>query len=276
MAKKNKPQPEFTPEENLDADNALAALNLEMRYGAKMHLSDEVPPEMLQQFLANVTAFENDHHSNGATTTVYQRIGEPPFATPDLLETATLPGEVKRLLDILEQNDLVVLRPDNLDDLVFYNFLVSEIFPLEITANVIPGIVHCLDYADFHPDETLLIAQIVEVFLLRLLNLKEPFFGELLSETCRDDLHEITREQALQIIADFRGRYETIIPVAFHIEELIESGSGPFYQTFLVRWKGIPPNGAAEELHEGLGVMMLDLENEEWLVQGVNMPGFKF
>jgi hypothetical protein len=273
--KNNDPLLELTPEENLRADNELAALNLEMNYGATVHIGDEAPPEVIQQFLANVAAFESMHQGEGGETTVYKRLGEPPFAVPGLLEKTTLPGEIERLSGLLEQNGLVVLRPDDLDDLDFYTFIIEDIFPHSVPATHIPGMVTCLDYADFYPDEKWIIGQVAEAFLLDLLHLKKPFTGTLLSETCRDDHNVITRAQALQIIADFRSRYETVVPVGFGLEQLIEPGNG-IYQTFGIRWEGIPVNGAAKEEHEGLGVIQVAFENGRWMVQGVSMPGFKF
>ena len=55
------PIPEMDPEENLRADNELSALSLELQYGAKMHISGDAPPEVVQQFLAQVAAFDGKH-----------------------------------------------------------------------------------------------------------------------------------------------------------------------------------------------------------------------
>jgi hypothetical protein len=225
MADEHTPAPELDPEEDLRADNELAALNLEMRYGALTHIEGDAPPEIVQQFLANVTAFEQAHRK-GEKTTVYQKIGAPPFAPPDTLEAATLPGELRRVLQHLEDGGFVVLRPDDLPDAVFYQFIVSEIFPHEVDAFMAPGMIACLDYSDFHPDEKVIIGHITEAFLLSLLFLDEPFPEEMLSEHCRNEYSAISRDEALASIHAFRARFQKFIPVAFALEELLQLPNG--------------------------------------------------
>jgi hypothetical protein len=274
MAKKPTPPADLSPKENLQADNEMSALHLEMEYGAHTFLSDDAPPELIQQFLANVAAFEKEHRQ-GEKTTVYKRIGSPAFASFDLLEADTLPDEIKRLQDILEQHGFMLLRPDGLADEAFYEFIITDIFEHEVEDIQIPGMLTYLDYADFHPDEESLIVQTTSEFLLELLNLEEPFTGDLLSETCRDDHHALTKKQVLQIIAEFRKQYKTIIPVAFSPEELLQPGNGT-YQVFGIKWEGILQQDGGKQEHEGMGVMQVAFEDGQWLVQGVNMPGFKF
>jgi hypothetical protein len=274
MANEHPPTPELDPEENLRADNELAALNLEMRYGAMTHIEGDAPPEIVQQFLANIAAFEQAHRK-GEKTTVYQKIGAPPFAPPDTLEAATLPGELQRVLQRLEEGGFVVLRPDELPDAVFYEFIISEIFPHEVDAFTAPGMILCLDYSDFHPDEKAIIGQITETFLLSLLFLNQPFPEALLSEHCRNEHDKISRDAALASIYAFRSRFQSFIPVAFALEELLQLPHGT-WQTFGICWEGIPKDGSAKQRHEGLGLMQFGFEDDAWLVQGVKMPGFEF
>lgn len=268
------PIPELDPEENLRADNELSALSLELQYGAKTHISGDAPPEVVQQFLAQVAAFEKERRI-AATITLYQKIGSPPFASPDVLEPQTLPGELQRVLDLLEAHQIAVIRPDDLPDDVFYEFIVSELFPLEVSSVTPPGAIACFDYEDFHPNEEALIGQITEAFLLSLLYLESPFMDELLSENCRNDHDPISRTEALATIERFRARFSAFVPVGFKLEELIQQPSGT-WQMFGICWEGTPHDGGPNERHEGLGVMQLAFEDGEWLVQGVKMPGFEF
>jgi hypothetical protein len=275
MAKKQTPPNDgLSPEERLQADNELSALNLEMQYGAQTFIADDAPPELIQQFLANIAAFEKEHRQ-GEKTTVYKRIGSPAFANFDLLDADTLPSEIKRLLDILEQHGFMLQRPDTVADDAFYEFIINDIFEHEVDDIQIPGMLTYLDYADFYPDEESLIAQTTSEFLLELLDLEQPFTGDLLSETCRDDHRALTKKQALQIIEEFRRQFKTIIPVAFSPEELLQPGNGT-YQVFGIKWEGIPKQDGKKQEHEGMGIMQVAFEDGQWLVQGVNMPGFKF
>lgn len=266
--------PELDAEENLRADNELTALSLETQYNAHTFIADDAPPELVQQFLERVTAFEKDWKEE-KTITVYEKIGSPEFPEPDVLEASTLPDELERIMDLLKAQCFMVFRPEELPDEDFYRFIVEDVFPSETPLNPYPGMIHCLDYRDFYPDKQSLIAASTEIFLLALLNLQAPFPDEALSEECRNERFVIPKEEALAVVEGFRSRYDSIIPVAFKLDQFIERYNGT-WQTFGIRWEGTPAGGAEAERFEGLGVMQLVFEEQQWKVQGLMMPGFCF
>ena len=47
------------------------------------------------------------------------------------------------------------------------------------------------------------------------------------------------------------------------------------YLIFGIAWEAVPVIGE-KETHEGMGICQLGWEDGEWMVQGVNMPGFSF
>jgi hypothetical protein len=276
--KRTSTTPKLTKEDELHADNALAALNLEMNYGAIIHTADNMPPEILHLFLANVKSFEDENRQeNQAMTTVFERIGSPAFATPDLLEKTTLPIEIERLLTILEDNGIVPLRPNGVTDEDYYHFLIYDIFPHKVAANRIGEMMFCLDYLDFHPntDQKEVIPKLLSTFLLSLLYLNKPFEVELLAMVCRNDLDKITRKQALQSINAFREQYLEFQPIGYRPEELFDSEHG-IHQMFSVCYEGMRKDTGEKVRHEGLGVAQFIFKENEWWVQGVSMPGFKF
>ncbi len=268
------PTPELTPEEQLRADNEIKALSLELTYGARTHISDDAPPELISEWLKNVAAFEAQHQ-DVPKITVYDRIGRPPFATPDLLEATTLPGEIERLNKILADHGLMVLQPEYADDEKFYQFMVTELFAHEVPDMHLPEMVTVIDYEEFHPNHPEVIRVNASEFLLDLLNLGRPYAGLWLSENLRDDVDTITKDQALQTIQLFRDRYREIKPIGFAPEEVLNTEHGT-HLMFGVCWEGQPADGGQPERHEGLGVIQMGYEDKEWLVQGVQMPGFKF
>ena len=269
-----KPTPELTPEEELRANNEIQALGLELGYGAVTHISDDAPPELVSEWLKNVAAYEAQHE-DAPPISIYDRIGRPAFATPDLLEASTLPGELERLHKILETHGLVVLQPDYVDDEKFYQFMVTELFAHEVPDLRLPGMVTVIDYEEFHPNHPEIIRAHASEFLLDLLNLGRPYEGFWLSENLRDDTGTITKDEALQTIQQFRDHYLEIRPIGFAPQEVLNTEHGT-HLMFGICWEGEPADGSEQERHEGLGVIQLGYEEKEWLVQGVQMPGFKF
>jgi hypothetical protein len=270
----NFPTPELTPEENLRAENEMAALGLELKYGAHIGVSDEVPPEIMQQFLANISNFHRMEESSERIT-IYEKLGSPAFAPLDVLEPETLPGELKRLQKLLEDNGFAVFAPDDLPDAAFYEFIITEVFSCETPKETVPGMMTCLDYDEFHPSDEFEIGILTETFLLALLFLKESFPTEMLHPQCRNNDDIISREEASATIEQFRARFSQMVPVAFQLEEFVEKEHGT-WQMFGICWEGTPRAGGPVERHEGLGIMQFKTENGEWRVQGVSMPGFEF
>ena len=260
----------LTPEENLAADNALRALNLELKHGAFIHLSDDAPPEIIQHFLKNVEAFENQQLA--PKTTVAKRIGLTGVPASDLLPDA-LPEEIDRLRNLLEAQGILLLRPEKVEDSDFYHFIVADILPMEVPEYALPGMVSVFDYMEFHPDEIHVIAQAVEMFLLDLLNIEFTFPEEHLSQECRTDNETIDRSQAMELISAFRALHDSIVSVGFRPVELIKPGNG-IYLSFGICWDGIV--SGIKERYEGLGIAQVFFEDDAWKIQGVNMPGFKF
>jgi hypothetical protein len=264
---------ELTPEENLRAENEMTALGLELQYGAHIGVSDDLPPEIMQQFLAHVSNFHRMDESSERIT-IYQKLGSPAFAPLDVLEPETLPGELQRLRKLLENNGVAVFAPDNLPDETFYEFIITEVFSCETPAETIPGMMTCLNYEEFHPSYEFEIGILTESFLLALLFLKESFPTEMLHPQCRNNDDMISREEALATIEQFRARFSQMVPVAFQLEEFVEQDYGT-WQMFGICWEGTPRAGGPVERHEGLGVVQLKQDNGTWRVQGVNMPGFE-
>ena len=269
-----KSTPDLTPEEELRADNEIQALSLELTYGARTHISDDAPPELINEWLKNVAAYEAQYQDTPPIS-VYERIGRPAFATPDLLEAATLPGEIERLHKILEAHGLVALQPDYVDDEHFYRFMVTELFAQEVPNLALPGMMTVIDYEEFHPNHPEIIRERASEFLLDLLNLERPYEGFWLSENLRNETDSITKEDALRTIEQFRAGYREIKPIGFAPQEVINGEHGT-HLMFGICWEGQPASGGERERHEGLGVIQLGYEEKEWLVQGVQMPGFQF
>ncbi len=268
------PVPELSSEEQLRADNEIMALSLELRHGAMTHISDDAPPELVSAWLQHVAAYEAQY-PDAPPISVYDRIGRPAFVTPDLLEASTLPGEIERLQEILEAHGIVALRPDYVDDERFYAFMVTQLFAHEVPNLTMPGMVSVIDYEEFHPNHPEIISQHVSEFLLDLLHVKQPYAGIWLSDNLRDDQNCIDKDVAIERIQAFRDRYSLITPIGFKPDEVLNSEHGT-HLMFGICWEGQPVDGGEKERHEGLGVVQLGYEDKQWLVQGVQMPGFKF
>ena len=70
------------PEENLRVENELLRLKMQAELGGNSYTSPGLDPQIENEFLKNVMAFENSH-ANSQPATVFDILGKPYFKKPD-------------------------------------------------------------------------------------------------------------------------------------------------------------------------------------------------
>ncbi len=263
----------LTPEEEQRIENELKALDLELTFGAETFISGDAPPEIISLWLDNVKNYENQY-ANSAKVPVYDFIGKPDNVPLDTLKDDELEPAIERLVGLLEEKCVLIDRPEHLSPRGYYRFLTEDFMQHLMTDHSAPGMMHFFSYDEFHHDGPEFIKDHVSEFLLDLLNLGHDFEGAWLSENCRDDHDAITREEVMLRCNTFRAMHRELKPLAFQPEHT-EVHNGAMYLFFGIAWEATPVGGDMVK-HEGLGICQLGWEGGEWLVQGVNMPGFSF
>lgn len=266
----------LSPEEELQADNEIKSLNLELRYGAlHTQIGEDAPPELVSQWLDNVTGYE-EKYAKAEKISIHEFIGKPTLRPVSAIENDEFESEIDRLTNLLQEHFVMTGRPEHLSPKGYYRFLSEEFMQHGMTNFSAPGMVHYFAYDEFHRDGPAFIQAHVGDFIQDLMSLERPYEGIWLSEHLRDDYNEITKAEALERIHIFRASYRKIEFGKFVPIKLEATPTGMFF-LFQAEWFGTPVReGRAQEHHEGLGVIQLDFENGDWLVQGVMMPGFKF
>jgi hypothetical protein len=264
----------LTPDEEQRIENELKALDLELTFGAHTHISGDAPPEIINEWLGNVKRYE-EQYANAPKVPVIEFIGKPDIKPADALTEQNLEPEIERLLKLLEEKCVLIDRPEHLSPQRYYRFLSEEFMQHPMTNHSAPGMMHFFNYDEFHHDGPEFIKDHVSDFLLGLLNLDHDFEGLWLSENCRDDHDVRSKEEVRRRCNTFRAMHQELKPLAFQPEKA-EVHSGTMYLFFGIAWEGLPANGGEKQSHEGMGICQLGWEDGEWLVQGVNMPGFSF
>lgn len=263
----------LSPEDQLRFENEMKKINLEINHGAEeLFVSNDLPPELEKMFLDNIANFEAQH-SRGELIAVYDFIGQPNF-TP-IEEVEDFEKEIERILQLLEAKQVTIDRPKHLAPIGYYRFLTNDFFQHQMTNYKVEGMIHGFLYDEFRHDGPQFIKAHVEEFLLRLLNLEKVFELEWLSETCRTQTEVMTKEEALDCIHRFRNQFGELVPVAFEEMEMTYN-NGFMYLVFGIAWDGKRKGEQELQRQEGVGICQLEYEGKEWMVQGVQMPGFEF
>lgn len=264
----------LTPSEEQQIENELKALDLELNYGAHLHISKDAPPELVSQFLENVKHCE-DAYDKLPKVSIHEFIGQPKIKPFDSLGPEELEPEIERLLALLQEKSVITERPKHLSPTHYYRFLSEEFMQHPMSNYSAPGVVHFFDYGEFHHDGPEFIMDHVSEFLLDLLHLDRDFEGLWLSDHCRDDLNAITKAEVMLRCNRFRALHRALKPIAFQAQKA-ETHNGTMYLFFGIAWEAVPLASEAPEHHKGLGICQLSWEDDEWMIQGVNMPGFSF
>ncbi|MEM0991699.1 MAG: hypothetical protein AAF847_03435 [Bacteroidota bacterium] len=260
-------------QEQIRLENELKKINLEMEHGMQAFFgSDDLPPELEAMFLDNIAKFEAQH-VKGKQITVYDFIGRPDVIPVEQVQQAE--EQIARLLKILEGKGISIDRPEHLTSIGYYRFLTEDFFAHQMTDYQVEGMIHGFLYSEFRHDGPEFIQAHVEDFLLNLLNLNKPFETNWLSESCRSERENMTKEEVLDCVQRFRSQYDELIPLAFEKNDLVYN-EGFMYLMFAIAWEGRVVGANESQRHEGMGIAQLFLENGEWMIQGIQMPDFQF
>jgi len=164
------------PEENLRIENELLHLKLNAEFGAQSHSFSNLPPEIENEFLKNVLAFERAAESEEKIK-VYDRLGKPAFAPASSLNDDAITTALEEIITLLEEKNIAVDFSGEYDDRTKYTFITEELFEHEMGMFGMgaPGMVTHYSYEEFHPNHALDIKNRAEEFIT---NWFEQKFGE--------------------------------------------------------------------------------------------------
>jgi hypothetical protein len=269
------------PEENLRMENELLKLKIRAEFGGisgDMGLS--LPPEIENQFLKNVYAFEKNQ-SNVTKQKVRERLGSPNFANSEDLNSEDFEKEYLRLIELLQDNSLEVDFLRDREDRFKYKFITEELFDEEIDSQAIPEMVTHFIYEEFHPDHEHDIQERANEFL-------RDWFRKEFNEHSMELSHsfvlangiQLSRQEILnkiQLIFDSYTSFENpkvaMFEVKFELYEETQSGMG--HAEGAVKYDARIENG--EYVHfEGPFKLYMSLEYGWWSICYFVFPGFEW
>lgn len=184
--------------------------------------------------------------------------------------------EINRIQELLLSKRVMIDRPEFLRPSAYYRFLIQDIFPHQMRNYTGETIMHNFAYHEFHQDGTDFIGFHAQYAIEDILGLTTPYTGHWLAAECRSDKDVVPKATVLQKIAAFRAKYKEIVPIAFKAEGIHPTDTAMYFM-FLARWDDILADGNGKEEFEGMGICQLQLNGErQWMVEGVQLPGFEF
>lgn len=266
------------PEENLRMENELLRLKLQAELGAKSHTSPGLDPEIENEFLKHVMAFEQNY-AKSALVSVYERIGKPDFANADALDDAAITIALKNVIDILFKNNIEVDFSGEYDDRTKYNFIVNELFGQEIDDFSMPGMITHYNYEEFHPNHQLDIETRAEEFIASWFkrDIKENHWS-LADSFILPDRQILDKAKVVRGIGQIFEAYTAFTDQKYIIKEthfeLNESG-GLGNARGLAKYNAVLENGETVTFN-GPFIFYMSFEHGWWSIFHIVFPGFKY
>jgi hypothetical protein len=199
--------------ENLRIENELIRLKMAAQYGEAFHMGTsgaELPPEIENQFLKNMMAFEEAfRNSAGKTISVYEKIKKPDFKPFHSLKKNEVEEEISRLRLLLNENgvSLDFLHGPYNSEFV-YKFITEELFEMQLDDFTVPGMMTSFIYEEFHPNNKADIEKNTHEFFKHWINRSfNEYSGEMDYNFINSRSEKLTREEAYKKIKLFSDCY---------------------------------------------------------------------
>ena len=271
---KNPKDDYLTPDEKLNLENEMRALNLELNYGAQHFSSGKLSPQETKEWLDLVEEREAKFQA-AKKIPIYELIGKPKFIPADTIADEDLEASVKEIETLLEEHQVLIVHPEYLPMRAWYRFLVEDFFEHKVSSYRAPTIFHTYSYEEFRHDGPEFARMHAQDAIEDILDLSMEYEGLWLTDPCRSDRIMVPQSEIFKKVEAFRSKYQKIIPIGFSPMEFKSGGPSMFF-VFGIEWDGILAGSGEKEHYEGMGICQMAWEEGEWMVQGVDMPGFKF
>ena len=260
-------------------ENELLKLKLQAQFGAKLGEGETLPPEIENEFLKNVFAFEQNL-GDYTPIKVVELLGSPDFKKAAELDEASLKIEYDRLIELLNEKSMAVdfIRPRN--DRFMYQFITEELFDHE-TDNSMPGMTMHFIYEEFHADHDLDIRSRTDDFLRDWFRKEfNEFSSELGYQFILPNGQTLTREEMLTKIQNLFDCYTSFTNCQVAMREVKfqwydETQTGMGHAEGGVRYDAVLESGETAHFE---GPFKLYLSNEDgwWSVCYFVFPGFEW
>lgn len=268
------------PQENLRIENEFLKLKLKAQFGDAffMDSSTVLPPEIENQFLKNMIAFE-DAHAKAEFTTVYERIGEPDYKPANELNASEISAELQRIIRIMSEYNIELGICDGpYADEVIYKFITEELFVHEVEKTPVAGMSCNFIYEEFHPNDRADIEKNTHEFLQHWFNRDfNEFSSELAYNFITPDGRQLKRHLFMEKIKPFFEAFSEFKNDGYNIDEikfeLQDEDRGIGHSEGMLKYEAVMENG--EIIHyEGPYKLYMSREDNWWTIFYFVMPGF--
>jgi hypothetical protein len=244
------------PEENLQIENEILRMKVKAELGGIYEGSESLPPEIENEFLKNILAFEH-RFATTQMVKVFNLLGEPVIKKATDLDDDGINAALEDLEELLEQKNIVVEFLQPRDNRFKYTFITEELFDHETDDLQVEGVTKYFTYEDFHPDHEAEIREQTLQFLSDWFERKMDAANSYLSEEfIQPDGKILTKEELIKKInlvfaayTDFEESKYALSEIKYDLNSNAgNSNEGMGFSEGLVKYIAILENGDRKEM----------------------------
>lgn len=266
--------PEFTESENVNLENELLLMKLKAEFGGEHFMSEDLPPQLTNQFLQSVYDFEKAYVENGDQISVYEKISSPYIVPIDSLNEEGVLLELNRLTKLLADKNILLDCIYETNPRVLYRFISEELMKQEVDTITIEGFYLHFIYEEFYPNVEEDIKSHLKDFILELINRSLREDWNILSNQffLSGAGAEITARDAYNRINDSLSEFEQLDLISLEftsiqkVDQIYEVDYSICYNATCINNEVINIQG------NGNGKFMQD-EHAQWTLAKFTMPG---
>lgn len=268
------------PQENLRIENEILHLTIKAELGGELMQHTELPPELENEFLKNVLAFEHAF-ADCQQIKVYDLLNRPAYKKALELADEEIPAALETITSILKEKDIVVEYMAAYDDRLKYTFITDELFEYEMNDVQMPGMITYFCYEEFHPDHKLEIEESARQFITAWFEHNLGDYSEILGDSfILPDLTTLSREEVIAKIKITLDAYPVIKDHDYDLfdiefEFLEKSGVGVGHVEGSVKYTAILESGESVEI-SGTFKLYMCMEYSCWRIIYFVFPGFNW
>ncbi len=266
--------------EHFRIENEILKIKLKAQYGDAFQSGGmgELPPEIENQFLKNIIAFE-EAAENTENITVYEKLGKPAYRPADELTEVSITDALMKIMQLMAQHEIGLDFCDGpYEDAVIYKFITEELFAHQIEKESIFGGGWNFIYEEFYPNDKAEINKNTHEFIRHWMARE---FDEYSTELARDfalaDGKVLKREEGIKKMGIFFESFIEFKNDGYNIDnvsfELHEDERGFGFAEGMIKYDAVTESG--EIIHyKGPYKFYMQRENRYWSIFYFVMPGF--
>jgi hypothetical protein len=266
------------PEENLRMENELLRLKLKAELGAEPYNVTNVEPEIENEFLKHILAFEHNF-AQSKPAKVYDLLGKPGFKKSDELNDDLIEQALQQIIDLLAEKNMEVYFGEGYDSRTKYHFITEELFDHETTFLPMPGMTTHFDYEEFHPNHKKDIESRALEFLSEWF--KQSFnkrSWELADHFILPDRKILSKSEVVIQLKRIFDAYTAFTDEKYIIKDIgfqLEEGTGLGHAEGMVKYNAVLENGEKITIG-GPFKLYMTFEGGWWSIFHIIFPGFEY